>query len=202
MLPPHLDATLAVHGDSDRYPSFADELRELAGDEGRISFRGAFSRDELGRVMSELDVLAVPSRWYENAPGVIFEAFAAGMPIVATNLKGLSEFVKHGENGLLFELENAGDLSRQLRRLCEEPGLLERLLYEGNRSGLSPLLLLTGWAAARRRYLLHRRVLHGHAAHLNTGARSFYPPSSGFTEGRSSPLHRRERRRHQASSFS
>jgi glycosyltransferase involved in cell wall biosynthesis len=141
MLPPHLDATLAVHGDPDRYPSFADELRELAADEGRISFRGAFSRDELGRVMSELDVLAVPSRWYENAPGVIFEAFAAGMPIVATNLKGLSEFVKHGENGLLFELENAGDLSRQLRRLGEEPGLLDTL-----RAGISPVKTVAEYA--------------------------------------------------------
>jgi glycosyltransferase involved in cell wall biosynthesis len=141
MLPPHLDATLAVHGDPDRYPSFADELRELAADEGRISFRGAFSRDELGRVMSELDVLAVPSRWYENAPGVIFEAFAAGMPIVATNLKGMSEFVKHGENGLLFELENAGDLSRQLRRLGEEPGLLDTL-----RAGISPVKTVAEYA--------------------------------------------------------
>jgi glycosyltransferase involved in cell wall biosynthesis len=141
MLPPHLDATLSVHGDPDRYPSFADELRELAADEGRISFRGAFSRDELGRVMSELDVLAVPSRWYENAPGVIFEAFAAGMPIVATNLKGMSEFVKHGENGLLFELENAGDLSRQLRRLGEEPGLLDTL-----RAGISPVKTVAEYA--------------------------------------------------------
>ena len=134
MLPPHLDATLAIYGDPDRYPSFADELRELAADDGRISFRGAFSRDELGRVMSELDVLVVPSRWYENAPGVIFEAFAAKIPAVATNLRGMSEFVRHGENGLLFELEDTLDLSRQLRRLREEPGLLERL-----RAGITPV---------------------------------------------------------------
>jgi glycosyltransferase involved in cell wall biosynthesis len=59
--------------------------------------------------MSELDVLAVPSRWYENAPGVIFEAFAVRLPVVATDLGGLSEFARHEENGLLFELENASD---------------------------------------------------------------------------------------------
>jgi glycosyltransferase involved in cell wall biosynthesis len=136
-LPPELDATLTVHGDLDRYPSFVEELRELAGDDDRISFRGAFPREELSRVLSEVDLLVVPSRWYENAPGVIFEAFAAGLPVVATDLRGMSEFVRHGENGLLFELEDAKDLSRQLRRLGDEPGLLERL-----KKGIGPVKTL------------------------------------------------------------
>jgi glycosyltransferase involved in cell wall biosynthesis len=130
MLPPELDAALSVHGDPDRYPSFAQELRRLAGDDERITFHGAFSREEVGRVLSEIDVLVVPSRWYENAPGVIFEAFAAGLPVVATDLRGMSEFVRHGENGLLFRLEDARDLAQQLRRLGEEPGLLEELERE------------------------------------------------------------------------
>ena len=126
-LPPDLDATLSVHGDPGRYPTFAEQLRELAGGDERIAFHGAFSREEVGRVMSEVDVLVVPSRWYENAPGVIFEAFAAKVPVVATDLRGMSEFVKHDENGLLFGLDDAEDLARQLRRLAEERGLLERL---------------------------------------------------------------------------
>jgi glycosyltransferase involved in cell wall biosynthesis len=91
--------------------------------------------------MSTLDVLVVPSRWYENAPGVIFEAFAAKMPVVATNLKGMSEFVKHGENGLLFELENPQDLSRQLRRLSQESGLVKRL-----RAGITPVKTVAEYA--------------------------------------------------------
>jgi glycosyltransferase involved in cell wall biosynthesis len=142
MLPSELDVALSIHGDPNRYPSFAQELRELAADDPRISLRGAFSRDELGRVMSELDVLVVPSRWYENAPGVIFEAFAARMPVVATNLKGMSEFVRHAQNGLLFELEDPRDLSRQLRRLREEPGLLERL-----RAGITPVKTTAEYAS-------------------------------------------------------
>jgi glycosyltransferase involved in cell wall biosynthesis len=76
----------------------------------------------------------VPSRWYENAPGVIFEAFAAGLPVVATDLGGMSEFVRHGENGLLFPLDDAGELARLLRRLAEEPGLLRKL-----REGVPPV---------------------------------------------------------------
>jgi glycosyltransferase involved in cell wall biosynthesis len=133
-LPPGLDAALSIHGDPGRYPSFVEELRGLAENDERITFYGSFSREELGRVMSGIDVLVVPSRWYENAPGVIFEAFAAGMPVVATDLGGMSEFVQHEENGLLFELEKAGDLLRQVRRLAEEPGLLEKL-----RRGIGPV---------------------------------------------------------------
>src|SRR5215211_1475463 len=129
-----LDATLSVHGDPSRYPAFVEELRELAGDDDRISFHGVFPREEVDRVMSEIDILVVPSRWYENAPSVIFEAFAARVPVVATDLRGMSEFVRHRENGLLFELENAADLSRQLRRLGEEPDLLETL-----KGGIGPV---------------------------------------------------------------
>ena len=134
MLPSGLDATLSIHGDPGRYPSFVEELRGLAENDERITFYGSFSREEVGRVLSEIDVLVVPSRWYENAPGVIFEAFAAGVPVVATDLRGMSEFVRHDENGLLFALQDTEDLSRQLRRLAEEPGLLEKL-----RSGIGPV---------------------------------------------------------------
>lgn len=131
-LPPGLDATLVIHGAADQ--PYDDELGALARGDKRISFRGAFAREELTDVFSEMDVLVVPSRWYENAPGVIFEAFAAGVPVVATDLGGMSEFVRHGRNGLLFGLNDAEDLAEQLRCLMEEPGLLAKL-----REGIGPV---------------------------------------------------------------
>ncbi len=143
---PDLDARLDIYGDPERYAAYAEELRSLAADDGRISLHGLFSRGELGRVYSEIDVLVVPSRWYENGPGVIFESFAAGAPVVATDLGGMSEFVRHGENGLLFRPEDAGDLARQLRRLCEEPGVLERL-----REGIGDVKTVGEYAAELER---------------------------------------------------
>jgi glycosyltransferase involved in cell wall biosynthesis len=133
-LPPELGATLDIYGNLERFKPFVEELRALAGGDGRIDFAGPFAREEVGDVLSRMDVLVVPSRWYENGPGVIFEAFAAGIPVVATNLGGMSEFVRHERDGLLFGLEDPGDLARQLRRLIEEPGLLERL-----RTGIEPV---------------------------------------------------------------
>ena len=134
MLPPGVDATLSIHGSEKGYESYAAGLRALAGDDRRVSFPGSFSREELGNVLAELDVLVVPSRWYENAPGVIFEAFAAGMPVIATDLGGMSEFVKPGKNGLLFALEDAEDLAGQLRTLIEDRSFLGRL-----RAGIEPV---------------------------------------------------------------
>jgi glycosyltransferase involved in cell wall biosynthesis len=133
-LPQELEATLDICGNLKRFELFVEELRGLAGGDERINFAGPFPREKVGEVLSGLDVLVVPSRWYENQPGVIFEAFAAGIPVVATDLGGMSEFVKHEENGLLFELENAKDLARQLRRLGEEPGLIKKL-----RAGIGPV---------------------------------------------------------------
>ncbi|MGH3086800.1 MAG: glycosyltransferase family 4 protein [Rubrobacteraceae bacterium] len=126
-LPPELDASLAIHGNLERFRPFVNKLRRLAAGDERIDFAGPFQREQVGRVFSETDVLVVPSRWYENAPVVIYESFAAGVPVIATDLGGMSEVVEHGENGLLFELDDAEDLARQLRRLAEEPGLIEKL---------------------------------------------------------------------------
>jgi glycosyltransferase involved in cell wall biosynthesis len=133
-LPRDLDATLQVHGGGGGYEDYSEGLRWLAAGDERVGLAGAFAKEDLGRVLGGMDVLVVPSRWYENAPGVIFEAFAAGLPVVATDLGGMSEFVRHGENGLLFSLDDAGELARLLRRLAEEPGLLQKL-----REGVPPV---------------------------------------------------------------
>jgi glycosyltransferase involved in cell wall biosynthesis len=58
---------------------------------------------------------------------VIYSAFAAGIPVVASNRGGMAEVVRHAENGLLFEPGDPEDLARQLGRLIAEPGLLQEL---------------------------------------------------------------------------
>ena len=61
-LPPELDAILSIHGNLERFKPFVEELRTLAGKDGRIDFAGPFSREEVGDVLSGMDVLVVPSR--------------------------------------------------------------------------------------------------------------------------------------------
>ncbi|WP_119067291.1 glycosyltransferase family 4 protein [Rubrobacter indicoceani] len=128
------DVKLDIYGNLERFKPFIERMRETTGGDGRVNFAGPFQRERVGEVLGSLDVLVVPSRWYENQPGVILEAFASGIPVVATDLGGMSEFVHHEKNGLLFALDDAEDLSKQLTRLASEPGLLQRL-----RDGIGPV---------------------------------------------------------------
>jgi glycosyltransferase involved in cell wall biosynthesis len=126
-LPPE-QATLRIWGD----PPVPDEegyypaLRASAGDAPHISFEGAFSPEALGDVLDQIDVLIIPSIWYENNPLVILEAFAAGIPVVAGDVGGMAELVAHDRTGLLFRTGDAADLAAKLDLLIREPARIER----------------------------------------------------------------------------
>lgn len=127
LVPENAPAELKVYGDSDRDPAYFSELEALAAGDPRIKFMGSFEGEKIGEVLSEIDVLVIPSAWYENTPLVLYQAFASGTPIVATDLGGLSEVIEHDVNGLLFGVNDPEDMSRQLRRFLNEPDLLSRL---------------------------------------------------------------------------
>ena len=74
-----------------------------------------------------LDVIVVPSIWFENRPTVIMEAFANGVPVIAANMGGMAEMVEHGVDGLLFEPGNAHDLALQLGTIVDHPANLQSL---------------------------------------------------------------------------
>ncbi|MGB3681463.1 MAG: glycosyltransferase, partial [Rubrobacteraceae bacterium] len=114
-------------GDFSYFPEYSREIYDLARPDPRINFAGTFPNEKIAEELKKMDVLVVPSTWYENTPLVIYSAFAAKTPVVATDLGGMAEVVRHEENGLLFEVGNAGDLSRRLRRFVDEPDLLSRL---------------------------------------------------------------------------
>lgn len=129
-LPATSAAELKLFGDPDQFPEFGRKLLKQAADgqnRNRIQFCGTFPNDKLGSVLQELDVLVVPSRWYENTPLVIQSSLATMTPLVVTNLGGMAEIIKHEHNGLLFELNSVASLREQLLRLLNEPELLPRL---------------------------------------------------------------------------
>jgi glycosyltransferase involved in cell wall biosynthesis len=126
-LPQSNGATLRVCGKLEYYPAYAHEVYQLSAQDPRINFAGAFPNEQMAAELGKIDVLVVPSTWYENTPLVIYSALVAGIPVIASNLGGMAEIVRHGENGLLFESGDPEDLARQLNRLIEEPGLLEKL---------------------------------------------------------------------------
>jgi GT2 family glycosyltransferase len=117
-----LGSAMPYHGDT----RYGERLAPLLG-QPFVRRRGPVPRRRVPEAFREVDVLVVPSIWIENAPFVIREAFAAGVPVIASDLGGMAEMVTHEGDGLLFAAGDAAGLTRQIRRLLDEPGLLTRL---------------------------------------------------------------------------
>jgi glycosyltransferase involved in cell wall biosynthesis len=97
---PQAGASLAIHGLLSVQPAYADALRRAASGDPRILFRGPFPEGGQARVLEELDVLVLPSIWWENSPITVLEALAAGIPVIASRTGGVPEIVPEGA-GLL-----------------------------------------------------------------------------------------------------
>jgi glycosyltransferase involved in cell wall biosynthesis len=127
--------SVRLHGNANRFPEYTARLRRLIGSDPRIQFAGEYrGAAELTQVLRDLDVIVVPSLWYENSPNVILEAFAHHTPVIASDFGGMAELVQHEHNGLRFTLGDAASLAGQLNRLLTEPDLLPQL-----RAGIEPV---------------------------------------------------------------
>jgi glycosyltransferase involved in cell wall biosynthesis len=106
---------------------FADRVRRLAARDDRISVGPAIPHGEIGAFFARIDLLVVPSRFQESFSLVVHEAFAARVPVVASNTGALPEVVTEGANGALFRAGSRRDLRRTLRDLLEDPSALDTL---------------------------------------------------------------------------
>ncbi len=118
---------LILHGKISEATAYERQLLKMGEADPDITFAGPYPNTEVGRVLNELDVIVVPSIWYENRPTVIIEAMATRTPAVVARLGGMAELVKHNHNGLLFDSGNVTSLAAQLQRLLNEPTLLAQL---------------------------------------------------------------------------
>jgi glycosyltransferase involved in cell wall biosynthesis len=124
---PHGRAVLKIYGNMEDLPDYSAELKRLANNNDAIEFCGTFHNSKIDDVFAELDVLVVPSLWYENTPLVVYSAQAACCPVIASDFPGISEVIKDQVNGLLFEAGNLEALTNQLSKLIDELGLVTRL---------------------------------------------------------------------------
>ena len=94
----------------------------------RIQFKTPLDATEVVERLRCYDVLLVPSQGLETGPLVVYEAFAAGIPVIGSALGGIAELVGNGENGLLIDPPgSAAAWAEGIRRLIAEAGLLRRL---------------------------------------------------------------------------
>ena len=92
-----------------------------------VFWKGKLIQEEVVSTLNRHDMLCLCSTFSEMSPLVIQEAFAAGIPVLASNVCGNAEQIQHNHNGLLFQFNNVADLRSKLLQCIEEPSLLENL---------------------------------------------------------------------------
>jgi glycosyltransferase involved in cell wall biosynthesis len=118
-------AEVLIYGPLNQDPAYAARLKELANPQ--VQFRATFAPEKMAEVMTELDLLVIPSRWYENSPLVLLYALATHTPVIVSRVEGLTEFLQEGVNGFSFERGSSSDLERVLQEFMTDKSLAARL---------------------------------------------------------------------------
>jgi glycosyltransferase involved in cell wall biosynthesis len=117
----------SVHGHLDWFPEEAQRLAAIAERcPAALALPGPFAPHERSRVLAGLDVLVVPSLWWENSPLTIHEAWQHGVPVFASERGGMAELVGRG-GGALFPPGDHAALAGLLQRAARDPAWLRSL---------------------------------------------------------------------------
>ncbi|MGI0130752.1 MAG: glycosyltransferase, partial [Thermoplasmata archaeon] len=92
-----------------------------------VSLLPAFAPEQLEKILSETDVLLVPSVMRETYSLLTREALSAGVPVICTDSLGPEEVVRHRRNGLVVPAADAEALAGAVGELLERPPLLDQL---------------------------------------------------------------------------
>lgn len=116
---------LEVWGDPKADPAYTRELTTLAGPV--VKFCGRFSEAERDEIFARFDLLLVPSLGLESYGLVVREAFARGIPVLASDRGALPEAFPAAEaGGRVLNAEAIESWREALRQVCADPGLLAR----------------------------------------------------------------------------
>jgi glycosyltransferase involved in cell wall biosynthesis len=135
MMPLAGEAELLIWGQT--FANLTGDFLARIAPHPHIRYCGPYQRENLPEVLAGATATVITSD-FENYPLVARESLMLGVPVVASRAGGLPEIVRHEENGLLFPPGDVPALTETLRRLCREPGLLEKL-----RHGITPVKTIT-----------------------------------------------------------
>jgi glycosyltransferase involved in cell wall biosynthesis len=121
---------LHVWGPSDEAAQAQIAERDV---QDRVVLRGMYDGAAIWDAYDAIDVAIIATTVPEPFGRIPIEAAAVGAPTIGARVGGITESIRHDKNGLLYDFRDSADLTRQMKRILEEPGLYERL-----REGLSP----------------------------------------------------------------
>jgi glycosyltransferase involved in cell wall biosynthesis len=116
---------LRIVGDGHIRPDLERIVR--GGDLSEIRFEGHLSHEQTIKAIKEARFLVFPSEWFECFPLTLVEAFACGVPVIASRIGAVSEIVEDGRTGLLFEAGNPAHLAGRVEWAFANAGEMRRM---------------------------------------------------------------------------
>ena len=117
---------LVIFGPHAHYPAYLSQLERMAA-AGVARMGGGLDPEGVRRALADIDLLIVPSIWYENSPLIILEALATRTPLAVSELGGMSELVEPGVSGFHFPVGQPAELGELISGLLRDPAPLEGL---------------------------------------------------------------------------
>jgi len=115
----------------DIYGADLMDIRSRLKGTSRVRYQGVIAHSEVYRLLVQYDALVLPSYWKgEGYPGVVIEALLVNLPVIASNLPGIAELVKHEQTGLLVDPQDAKSLKNAISRLHRDGQLYEKIISE------------------------------------------------------------------------
>ena len=116
---PQDKARLLIFGKASNH-SYMSLLRQKAWNTS-IEFRGPYGLRDINKVLKEIDVGVVPSIWEEALGLVVLEFLRARIPVIASNIGGIPDYVHHRKDGLLVKPDNSSDLKEKMLYFIDRP---------------------------------------------------------------------------------
>ncbi|MCR4279572.1 MAG: glycosyltransferase family 4 protein [Candidatus Zambryskibacteria bacterium] len=126
-LPEHYKLLILGVGPQER------DLKALAVDallESRVKFLGHIPSEDVPKYLHASDIFIRPSI-AEGFGNSFIEAMAAGLPVIATPVGGIVDFLRDGETGLFCEVKDPENIARQVTKLAGDPDLRQKLINNG-----------------------------------------------------------------------
>jgi glycosyltransferase involved in cell wall biosynthesis len=125
----HRDIILTVVGDGE-YRAELEQMSDRFGLTEQVKFVGYKSQAEVRQYLQQTDIFVLPS-FAEGVPVVLMEAMAAGIPVVATQIAGISELVEEGISGYLVPPGDPVSLAQRIEILLGDHQLREQFGASG-----------------------------------------------------------------------
>jgi glycosyltransferase involved in cell wall biosynthesis len=124
-----VELTICAAGGDNATKKYIDVVQRSAARDRRIRFLPLMPHQDVGAFLAGIDVLAVPSQCMETGPLVLLEAFAAGTPVIGSDLGGIKELISHERDGLLVPYAEVSAWTAAMMRLATDRVLLEQLRH-------------------------------------------------------------------------